>query len=1095
VTNRPLFQCAIIVIGALIASASPASAQESAACTVSGSITTGATPLPGVSLTLVNAAGDIVGAGSSGSDGRYVLKAPGPGTYQLKSELLRFAPAARDVTLSNTCRTQVDLSLTLNSRSGTSAAARRPLERAPAGAETPRPRARQGRGDNRRVPFQPLALIPDAPSPGADATDADAGAQMTLPAGFSLDASADSVTTVGETRAANGMGPGERFDPAQFGDGIPGGFSQGEPGGGFGPGGRGAGPGGGGPRGGFGGLPAFGRAGRNQIRGSVNDGLSASALDASPFSINGQPTIKPEYFQQRLGGTIGGPLSIPGLYHGDGRTFFFANYSGNHSSNPYDAYATVPTAAARTGDLSFLTTAVRNPFTGAPFVNNQIPGGLLNPSAQSLLSLLPLPNQTGTTRNYHYVTTTDTNTDDVNLRFVHTFGQTTNERPGGPRGMGRAGGFGRGGGARGGSRSNLNVAIHVRHSDADSAGAFPTVGGSSTTTAWDVPVSISSSLGKFLNTARAQVNRQRRDSTNLYAGTMDIAGAAGLVSASTDPFDWGAPNLSFTTISSLSDVQPSFRRDLTLTLGDTLVRTFGTHTVNVGGEYRSNSFDSRSDANARGSYVFTGLQTGSDLGDFLLGLPQQASIQYGAGLEHFSATSWSTYAQDDWRVSGRWTINAGLRYEYQSPYAERDNRLVTLDLNPTFTEADAVQAGASGLFNGVYPDTIVTPDRNNVAPRIGVAWRANQQTVVRGGYGVGYNLGVYQRVAQQLATQPPFSTTNTVIGTADAPLALATALAGSSSATTNTYAIDPSFTLPYVQTWNLDTQYDIHRTLSIGIGYLGSKGSNLQLVRAPNRTATGLRLDTLPAFLYETNGGSSTMHGLTLRMRKRPTHGIGFNANYTFSDAHDSASSIGGGASTVAQNDEDLAAEWGLSSFNQRHRFSGSLMLELPFGADRRWFTTGPMAALLGNWTWNTSVQLASGLPFTARVLGGIGDVAGGTNGTLRADYNGQPIALDDPTTLQFFNTAAFSIPAPGTYGNAARNTIVGPGTENVTMRLTRAVSFGQFRVLSVDLVASNVFNTVQYSAIDTIVNSPTFGQVVGARSPRRLQLMLRLRF
>ena len=615
-------------------------------------------------------------------------------------------------------------------------------------------------------------------------------------------------------------------------------------------------------------------------------------------------------------------------------------------------------------------------------------------------------------------------------------------------------------------------------------------------TAWDVPINYASTIGKFLNTARVQINGQSRDTRNLYAGTTDIAGAAGLVSASSDPFDYGAPNLSFSSISSLSDVQPSLRRDLTLTFGDTLVRTFGTHTVNIGGEFRRNRFESRSDANARGAYVFTGVQSGSDIADFLLGLPQQASIQYGAGLQSFSSSSFNTYLQDDWRVSARWTINAGLRYEYQSPYAERDDRLVTLDLNPTFTQADVTEAGGVGLFNGAYPDTIVSSDRNNVAPRIGVAWRANRTLVVRGGYGIGYNLGAYQRIAQQLSTQPPFSTTNLVIASAASPLDLATALSGSASASTNTYAIDPAFTLPFVQNWNLDTQFEIRRTLNLGIGYIGSKGSNLQLVRAPNRTATTACGSTrCRRFLYETNGGSSIMNGLNLRLRKRPTHGLGFNANYTLSYARDNASSIGGGASTVAQDDSNPGAEWATSSFNQRHRFSGDVMLTLPFGADRRWFVSGPMAAVLGNWTWNTSVQLASGLPFTARILGGIADVAGGTNGTLRANYNGAPIALDHPTSLAFFNTAAFSVPALGTYGDAARNTITGPGTANVTMRLTRTISFGPSRVLSVDLVANNVFNTVQYSAVDTIVNSPTFGQITAARAPRRLQLVFRVRF
>jgi len=140
-------------------------------------------------------------------------------------------------------------------------------------------------------------------------------------------------------------------------------------------------------------------------------------------------------------------------------------------------------------------------------------------------------------------------------------------------------------------------------------------------------------------------------------------------------------------------------------------------------------------------------------------------------------------------------------------------------------------------------------------------------------------------------------------------------------------------------------------------------------------------------------------------------------------------------------------------------------------------------------------VQLASGTPYSALILGSASDAARGTNGTLRANYNGQPIATGDPTTLQFFNTAAFSIPLPGTYGNSGRNIIIGPGTSVVNFSVTKNINFGQTKGLSVQLLANNVFNTVQYATIDTYVNSPTFGQVTSVRPMRRIQILTRYRF
>jgi hypothetical protein len=248
-------------------------------------------------------------------------------------------------------------------------------------------------------------------------------------------------------------------------------------------------------------------------------------------------------------------------------------------------------------------------------------------------------------------------------------------------------------------------------------------------------------------------------------------------------------------------------------------------------------------------------------------------------------------------------------------------------------------------------------------------------------------------------------------------------------------------------------------------------------------------------FIWESSGADSIMHALTLRLRRRMTAGIAVGGSYTLSRSIDDASSVAGGGGTVAQNDQDLAAERGLSSFDQRHRFAGDFTFELPFGANKRWFSSGAAAAVLGNWVVNGNVTLASGTPFTARVTGNIQDVGRGVNGTLRANYNGEPIAISDPSSLQFFNIAAFSVPAPGTFGNAGRNTIIGPGTSVLNLGVTKNLSFSQTRALSLQLLASNLLNTVQFASIDTNVNSPTFGQVTAVRPMRRIQLLTRFRF
>jgi trimeric autotransporter adhesin len=620
-----------------------------------------------------------------------------------------------------------------------------------------------------------------------------------------------------------------------------------------------------------------------------------------------------------------------------------------------------------------------------------------------------------------------------------------------------------------------------------------------------VPVAFTFQKWGLFNTLNLQYNRSHSTSTNLFAYSRDVAGEAGIAGVSDDPFSWGVPTLSFTSISGLRDISPSERTDQTITLSATQMKMRGRHTLRWGGDFRSMLSDNRSDSNPRGSFVFTGLYSqvtrisgsGNDVADFLLGMPQQASLQYGPGKLRFRARAWSLYVQDDWRIRSNLTINAGVRYEYLSPYWEANNHLVNLDVPSDFTAAVAVRAGETGPYTGLYPSTIVEPDRNNVAPRIGIAWRPKPKLVVRAGYGINYSSPVYQGMAQKLAAQPPFAVTDTRIGTMAAPLTLAAAFATpSTDVTTNNFGVDRHYGLGYLHMWSLDVTRDLTRTLSAGIGYVGTRGASLDMLRAPNRGPSGLLISGVQAFTWESSGGHSIMHAMSLRLRRRPTKGIGGGLTYTWSKAMDNASSIGGGSGTVAQNDRDLDAEWSLSSFDQRHRLSADLNAELPFGPNRRWLNNDGLAAkILGAWSWNATVTLASGNPLTARVLGSTSDVAKGVNGTLRADYNGQRISIDRPTILQFFNTAAFSVPASGAFGNSARNLVVGPGQHNASMALMKTVQIRQGRTISLRVQANNVFNTVQFGSIDTTVNSPTFGRVLSVRSMRSVQFNLRMGF
>jgi hypothetical protein len=957
--------------------------------------------------------------------------------------------------------------------------------------------------------------------------------------GIAPNAATESVAVSGST--ADPMGPlsGDEFrrriDDLSGGAGIPGGGLGGAPGGGFAAGGFG-GRGGFGGGGGGGGFPGRG-LNRNQAHGSVYYSIGDSAFSASPYSLTGIPVTKPAYQQNRFGGSIGGPLNIPKLYHGGDKTFYFVNYNGSRGQNPFDGFSTVPTLAERGGDFSDASVSARgggpatpveiyDPKTNLQFLNNGVPGNVIpaariSPQATALLRYLPLPNLPGSERNFYYATSAISDSDDLNIRLNRTLGATT---PGG-----------RGRGGRGGSRNNLSVGFHYHGSSTNLTNPFPSVGGSTTIRSFDVPVSYSRTFGRLINTLRVDFNRSRTSTQNLYAFSQDVAAAAGIGGVSETPFDWGIPNLSFSHFGSLQDTNPVLQRNQTLTFSDNMIWNHKRHTWRWGGDFRRIQLNNRTDGNPRGSFVFTGFNTsqtqmvngqpqalpgtGFDFADFLLGMPQQTSVQYGA-LEqgqdnyHFRGNSWDLYLQDEWKLRGNLTLNLGVRYEYVSPFTEIDDRLANLDLtpgvlNPALGVADAasVLPGDTGILTGQrYPATLTHPDRNNFAPRVGIAWKPFRKTVVRAGYGINYNTGAYQKIVQQLAFQPPFAVTATNVESLTTPFATPLTLengfpSAAMGSVTNSYGVDPNYKLGYVQIRNLDIQQEIRPTLILNLDYTGTKGTRLDILEAPNRIPAGIRIPNVDAFNWEDSQGDSEANAASVRIRKRLQRGVSIGGTYTFSKAIDDASTIGGGLTVVAQNAFDIPAERGLSSFNQTHKFSADYVWELPFGHDRRWLTSSsPLRAILGDWHWSGDWTIASGLPFTPRILNDISDVNRGTNGTLRPDLvSGQSINLPDPGRNEWFNTAAFMEPSVGPngqpYGDARRNSITGPGSLVFDMAMTKVVPLKDNRSLEFRATAANIFNRPQFTSIDTNLNSPTAGQVIGVGAMRTIQLIARFRF
>jgi len=1105
----------------------------SPAGSVHGIVKSGNMPIPGASVTLSRDDSAAKISVWTDVDGSYSASVPSPGSWTVRVEMAAFAVMSRTILIdASRANAQADFELTLLSRSRQGDSETRRAGLSPASGRgfqrvLVAPSLNQESSGDPMSDVVPTGMpVPGISPDGATESVAVSGSTSNTTSAFGpadFQQGGDPLSQGGAFGAAGGLGGPAGGGPAGGGGRGPGGFGGGGFGGGFGGGGRG-----------------FGRRGFdiNRPHGSIYYGIGDSALNAAPYSLTGLPTTKPGYIQDSFGGSVGGPLNIPKIYNGGSKTFYFVNYNGRRGERPFDQFSTVPTLLERQGNFSQTTyttgplagppVSLFNPATNTQFANNTIPN--VSPIAAGLLQYIPTPNLPGDFQNFHFVTSANSSSDDLNIRVNRTLGALT---PGGRRG-----------GGRGAPRNNLTIGFHFHRANTNLTNPFPSVGGNTSVRSFDIPVSYARSWGKLTNIVRADFNRSRASTQNLYAFAQNITGDLGISGVSQNPFDWGLPSLSFTNFGSLQDVSPQLQRNQTITFSDNVIWNHGKHTWRWGGDFRRIQINTETDSNARGSFIFTGLNTsqlaagqpvagtGYDFADFLLGFPQQTSVQFGYDNYHFRGNSWDLYVQDEWKVRGNLTLNLGVRYEYVSPFTEINNRLANLDLSPGVLNpalgtpvVTRIVAGQSGPYSGSLPASMLRPDRNNFAPRLGFAWKPFSKTVVRGGYGINYNTGAYQGIVQQLAFQPPFSTTSTNIQTAPTELTLQNGFPGvAPTGISNNFAVNPNYRLGYVQIRNLDIQQQIRPTLLLNIDYTGTKGTNLDILEAPNRTATGILIPDVQAFTYENSLADSEANAGSIRLRKRLSNGFSIGGIYTYSKSIDNASSIGGGASTssvsrglgaggtggaggnvttaasvvnVAQNPFDLAAERGLSSSNQTHRLTADYLYELPFGHEKRWLTgNSPWRAILGDWQWSGDWTIASGLPFTPRLLGSPTEVNRGTNGTLRPDLvPGQPIQISNPSIGAWFNTAAFAAPAPGQYGSARRNSIIGPGTHVFDMAFTKVFPLKESRVLEFRAQATNIFNTPQYTTIDTVLNSPTFGRVTGVGGMRQFTMTARFRF
>ena len=793
---------------------------------------------------------------------------------------------------------------------------------------------------------------------------------------------------------------------------------------------------------------------------------------------------------------------------------------------------------------------------GQPFPGNQIPASCISSSGQALLNYYPQPNVApiGTLDNFQTNTTGTSHSDQISARFNRSFGQAPTR--------GGRGGFGGGGFGGGRQQQNQNPPKVLRqsiaenfaysHTAASSQNWSPLLGGNTATNGYSFQSSYTVGYGRLSNTATLGWNRSSSEGLNYFTNTAtnpaQVAGVnVGNPTIYSNPFYFGLPSLSLsaasgvgsTGLAGLNDATPSSKVNQTISFSDFAAYRFKKHNVRVGFDYRRIHADSIGGTNVLGAFTFSGFSTlspaaqnclpnqgsnptctfspaGSPVADLLLGLPQQTAVTAGLNKIYLRANVMDLYANDDYRVKGNVTLNFGLRWEYFSPYVEKYNRLTNLSTNADFTQISQVCATAAAGCALGSPRSLVNPDRTMFAPRIAVAWapksKFTKQTVVRAGYGINYNTTQYASFAGLLAFQQPFAVTQTnTVSTPTSPtgcvfgqVTLANGFNCSTQATQSNYAVNPNYRLGMVQVYSLDIQRTLPQGIVLNVGYTGSHAGDLDMLRAPNRTASGVLNPTANQFTYEDSLGYQRFNGLAVNARKRLQKGISLQATYVYSHSIDNASSIGGGtgscigggAAICAQNDLDLAAEESNSSFDVRQKLSGNWILELPFGPNRAFLNKGGVwAKILDGYSISGTYTFATGMYQTPSFGGTPAEIASGAGNSLRPNLVPGQSIKGQGTVKHWFNTAAFSAPPVGTYGTASRNSVQLPGIVSVNGSLSRTVPLGETRSFEVRVNANNVFNTVQYSGVDTQINSGTFGQVTSAAAMRSLSFVARFRF
>jgi hypothetical protein len=823
-----------------------------------------------------------------------------------------------------------------------------------------------------------------------------------------------------------------------------------------------------------------------------------SALNARPYSLSGIEPPKPAFNDFTGVATLQGPIKI-GQWLPRGPNFFVTYQWTRNSSSVINA-GLVPTEAEQAGNLAGLVNAlgqpvtVYNPATGTAYSNNQVP---VSPQAKALLELYPLPNIADVSNyNYQAPVLNNTHQDSLQSKLDKTLGR----------------------------KDELYGAFNFQSTRSSNTNLFDFVDQNGTLGvngnihwAHRLKPRIFLFTGYTFSRLRAEVTPNFEDRVN-------ISSAAGINGSDQDAADWGPPSLGFSSgFAGLSDANSTFNRNVTNSVTASTLLYTGKHNVTIGGEFRKQQYNDFFEQNPRGAFGFTGAATagpaggpasGSDLADFLIGVPDTSAIAFGNADKYFREPLYSAYFTDDWRVMPILTINAGMRWDYGAPITELFGRLVNLDVAGGFTAAAPVEGSdpVGSVTGGHYPASLIRPERSMIEPRIGISWRPipASTVVIRAGYGIYPDTSVYQNIVLQMAQQFPLSKSLNVQNSASCPLTLAN---GFNCPSVNTFGIDPNFRIGYAQAWQLSVQRDMPFALQMTATYQGTKGTHGPQEILPNSYPLGAPnpCPSCPSgFVYEDSNGNSIRNAGQIQLRRRLRGGFTASLAYTYSKAVDDDSYLGGQghitassggqaqsaalttpSATVAQNWLDPRAERSLSTFDQRQLLNVQAQYTSGQGLEGGTLLGGWRGRALKEWTVLSTFTWGSGLPETPLYPAAVPGT--GFTNIIRPDLTGASIY--NSGGLAHLNAGAYSAPASGQWGTAGRDSMIGP--DQLTLNSSLARTFRPHGKLYLDfsITSTNTLNHAAFPSWNNLITSTQFGLPVAPGAMRSLETAVHMRF